>query len=435
MVNSMHAYIEKLKNLPGPESIHRKVFANGITLLTFSNFHTHSVDIVGMLDVGAAADPKDKLGLAHFVVSMLSRGTQKKDFQTYHDLLESHGASLTFSCGDLHSWLRGKALAEDAEMLIALAAESVRQPAFPSEYVERLRSQLIANLAIRDEDTAEVASMLFDRALFPSHPYGEPADGFVETIQTITKNDLLSFHSSYFKPQGMVLAVAGALESTEISHLVEKYFGEWENPQAADFALPPIPPPPQSIIRKHRLIEEKSQTDLQIGAFAPPRISKDYLPVYLGNNILGQFGLMGRIGESVRSKSGLAYHASSSINSWEEAGTWEFYAGLNPKNLQKVIDLIREEIRRFIEEPVTDEELSDSKSHLIGRLPLSLESNIGIANAIITIERFNLGLDYYQHYPSRIQSITANQILEASRKYLHPDKLVIASAGEGKNIE
>ena len=130
----------------------------------------------------------------------------------------------------------------------------------------------------------------------------------------------------------------------------------------------------------------------------------------------------------------MAYHASSSISGWQETGTWEFSAGLNPENLEKVIDLIRQEIKKFVQEPVSDEELADSKSHLIGRMPLSLESNSGIANGILTIERFNLGLDYYQRYPAMIDAITPTQILDASQKYLDPDRLVIASAGLGEDM-
>lgn len=432
---SMNPAVEHLKNLPGPESVVRRILPNGITLLTFSNFNTYSVDLIGLLEVGGAADPKDKLGLAHFTASMLSRGTQKRNFSEYHDLLESRGANLSFSCGTRNTWFRGKALAEDFEMLIGLAAESLQEPAFLPEYVERLRNQLIAGLAIREQDTSEVASMLFDQSLFPGHPYGDPVDGSIDTVEAILRDDLAAFHRDYFTPSQMILVAAGAIESRQVSECVEKLFGNWKNDKASECVIPSVPEAPDLIIRRHRSLEEKSQTDLQIGTQGPSRLSEDFLPVYLGNNILGQFGLMGRIGESVRSKSGLAYYASSGINGWQETGTWEFSAGLNPENLEIVIKLIRKEIRRFVEEQVTDEELADSKSHLIGRLPLSLESNSGIANGILTMERFNLGLDYYQRYPNLIQTISAQQILEASRRYLHPDKLVIASAGLGEDIK
>ena len=143
---------------------------------------------------------------------------------------------------------------------------------------------------------------------------------------------------------------------------------------------------------------------------------------------------MGRIGASVRSRSGLAYHASSSITAWQDSGTWEITAGTNAENLDKTIELIQVEIKRFVESPVTQEELEDSQSNLVGRLPLSLESNAGIANAILNMERFQLGLDYYQRYAETIQSISADDILNVARKYLAPDRLVIASAGPGDDI-
>lgn len=430
----MHPATEKLSNLPGANSIKRFTLPNGVVLLAFSNFNSCSVDLVGLLENGGASDPLDKLGLAHLTASMLSRGTQNRDFPAYHDALESKGANLSFSCGTRQTWFRGKSLSEDIEMLIEMAADSLRQPSFPPEYVKRLRNQMLASLAIRDEDTSEVASMLFDQALFPNHPFGNPVDGTIETLQAITREDLLAFHHAYYKPQGMIIVAAGAVESNNIVELAQKYFGDWHNDDSRDFSLPPVPSAPARIVKKHRFVEEKSQTDLIIGTLGPTRGSEDYMPVYLGNNILGQFGLMGRLGESLRTRSGLAYHASSSVNGWQDTGTWEFSAGLSPENLEKAITLIRAEIGRYAEEPVTAQELSDSKSHLIGRLPLSLESNAGIANAILSIERFNLGLDYYQRYPDIVQLISAEQILKSSRKYLHPDKLVIASAGMGADL-
>ena len=431
--DDMNPAIENLKNLPGPDTIDRKTISNGSIILTFSNFNNQSINLVGLLENGGVVDPEDKLGLAHFTASMLSRGTEKRSFAEYHDALESRGANLVFSCGSQQTWFRGKALAEDTSLLFELAAESLRFPAFPPDYIERLRNQLLAGLAIRDQDTSEVASLLFDQTLFPGHPFSHPVDGYIETIQPITRDDLITFHQDYYTPEGLILVAAGAVDSTQIGELAEKHFGDWNNPAAIKIAVQPVPSAPSKNIRKHRYVEEKSQSDLFMGSYGPSRPSEDYLPVFLGNNILGQFGLMGRIGESVRSKSGLAYHASSSINGWADAGTWEFVAGLNPENLDKAIELIRDEIRRFINSPVSAEELNDSKSNLIGRLPLSLESNAGIANAILTIERFNLGMDYYQRYPDLMQSITAQKILDSSRKFLHPDKMVIASAGQGKN--
>jgi zinc protease len=182
-------------------------------------------------------------------------------------------------------------------------------------------------------------------------------------------------------------------------------------------------------IRQHVEIAEKTQIDLLLGCHGPARVSADFLPAYLGNDILGQFGMLGRIGDAVRIKSGLAYYAGSSLNSWREGGDWEFMAGVNPANTEKAIELIKQEISRFINQPVTEEELSDSKSHLSGRLALSLESNAGLANAILTMEYFKLGLDYYQNYARLLNEISPKQILEISQRYLDINRLAIVSVG------
>jgi zinc protease len=293
---------------------------------------------------------------------------------------------------------------------------------------------LLTGLTIRNQDTSEMASLLLYKHLFPKHPYGQPIDGYIDTIQSITKTDIVQFHVRNYAPNELITVVVGPIDESEICNLAEAYFASWEKDKITKTAKKPLPNPPSNIVRKHKYIEGKSQVDLLMGCFGPARTSPDYTPVYVGNNILGQFGLMGRIGKSVRSKSGLAYYASSSVSSWSDVGTWEFSAGVNPENLEKTVNLIRKEIGDFINRPVLDDELDNSKSHLIGRMPMSLESNAGLANAILTMQRFNLGLDYYQNYKSRIQSITSSQILESSKRYLHPDRLVITSAGTGKDI-
>ncbi len=139
--------------------------------------------------------------------------------------------------------------------------------------------------------------------------------------------------------------------------------------------------------------------------------------------------MMGRIGDVVREKAGLAYYASTSLNAWMHVGSWEVSAGVNPQNLQKAIDLIISEISRFVQEPVSADELSDSQSNFIGRLPLLMESNGGVGNALVNIERFNLGLDYYQQYANRVMTVSVDDVLNTARKYLNPDALIVTSAG------
>jgi zinc protease len=211
--------------------------------------------------------------------------------------------------------------------------------------------------------------------------------------------------------------------------VIEAVLGDWQNPVQIQPAELPVILSPSKTIRRHIELAGKSQTDLTLGMLGPKRKSQDYLPASLGNSVLGQFGMMGRIGDAVRVKAGLAYDASTSLNAWIDGGSWEVGAGVNPVNLQKAIDLILQELNHFIEEPVTNEELADSQANYIGRLPLSLESNAGVANSVLNLERFDLGLDYLQRYAQSIRAVTPEAVLETARKYIHTDALVIVSAG------
>jgi len=227
----------------------------------------------------------------------------------------------------------------------------------------------------------------------------------------------------------MVIVVVGALEAQAVFDAVEASLGSWRNPISADRpAMPSIIAPTQTQ-RQHIELPEKSQMDLIIGTIGPRRLTPDYLAASLGNNVLGQFGMMGRIGEVVREKAGLAYYASTSLNSWIEGGSWEVSAGVNPVNLEKAIDLILQELKRFIQEPVSVDELADSQANYIGRLPLSLESNAGVANSILNLERFDLGLDYFLRYAGLVNAVTPAAILEVARQYIHPEALIIISSG------
>lgn len=417
------------KTLPGPEDITRVTLPNGITLLTRSNFNSPSVFVSGYLAAGSMFDPLDKLGLAYFTSLCLMRGTEQYNFHKIYDQLESAGASLGFGASVHNVNFGGRSLTEDLPLVLRLLNEALIHPTFPKDQVERLRSQLLTSLAIRNQDTGDLADLAFDEIVFANHPYGRPEDGQPETIQNITRNDLAAFHQNQYGPDSMVVVIVGAVDAQEAIAQVQNALGSWTNAaQEAEPVLPPIEDL-STTVRRHIPLPGKYQTDLVLGTTGPRRTSPDYMAASLGNNILGQFGMMGRIGDVVREKAGLAYHASTSLSASIEGGSWEVSAGVNPTNLERAINLILEELQRFIQEPVTMEELQDSQANYIGRLPLSLESNAGVANALLNMERFNLGLDYYHRYPDLVSAVTPEMVLETARHYWHLDRLAIVSSG------
>ncbi len=417
------------QSLPGPENILRRKFKNGLTALVHANPESLSVVVTGYLQSGALFDPDEKLGLSHFTSLALMRGTQARSFQKIFTNLETIGASLNFGASIHTVSFSGCALVEDLPFILKLLAEVLQTPSFPPRYVEKLRTQFITALTMRAQDTSEMSSLVFDRLLYANHPYGRPEDGYLETIRAISRDDLFDFHARHFGPRGGVLVLTGPIDPKRGCDLLEEALGNWRNPSQAIETRLPVLKSPKASTRQHTDIPGKSQVDLVMGSIGPSRLSDDYYAAAVGNSILGQFGMMGRIGASVRERSGLAYYAYSGLNAGVGPGSWEFIAGVNPANLDKAVHLILTEVKRFISKPVSRAELSDVKANLVGRLPLAFESNGGMASALINLERYHLGLDYYRRYQGIINAITREEILETGRNYLHPDRMVISTAG------
>ena len=418
-----------IHSLPGADDIHRVQLSNGIVVLARANFNSPSVVINGYLHAGGLLDPDEKLGLADFTSSALMRGTQTRDFQKLYDELESVGASFGYNSGTHYAGFGGRSLVEDLPLLLDVMADTLQNPTFPEDQVEKLRAQMLTGLAIRAQDTSDMASLVFDQLLFDGHPYSRPDEGWPETVQAITLDDLAEFHRRFYGPRGMVISIVGAVKPEKAVSEVERILGIWQN--EAQEAAPELPDfkPPTKTVQKHHSIPGKSQADIVMGSHGPKRNDPNYMPASLGNNILGQFGLMGRIGDVVREQSGLAYYAYSSVSAGVGPGEWYVSAGVNPSNVEKATALIAQELKRYVDEGITAEELADSQANYVGRLPLSLESNGGVAGSLLNIERYDLGLDYYRQYPDMVKAVTLEEIRETAQKYIDPEHLVIATAG------
>jgi zinc protease len=415
-------------SLPGADDITRAVLPNGVVVLARTNFNSPSVVVSGYLQAGSLFDPQGRLGLSEFTAAALMRGTETRSFQEIYESIESIGASLGFEAGVHTAGFSGKALSEDLELFIGLAADVLRNPVFPTEQVERLRAQLLTSLALREQDTAEMASLALDEIIYRDHPYRFPSDGYPETIRPIRSEDLAAFHRAHYGPDTLVVAVVGAVEAGQALAAIAGAFGDWENHVQPPPELPRVAPLAEVTTRRVT-IPGKSQADIALGAAGPVRLSPDYLPATLGNSVLGQFGMFGRIGESVREKAGLAYYAYSSVNAGIGPGPWSASAGVDPRNVDRAVDLMRDEIARFVREPVGGDELEDSQANFIGRLPLAMESNSGVAGALLNLERYGLGLDYYRQYPDLVRGVTPEMALETARRYLDPDRLAVSVAG------
>lgn len=413
---------------PGPESIRRHVLDNGLTVLIYHKPSSESVVVEGLVQAGGLVDGKERAGLASFTADMLMRGTKQRSFDDIYEAIESVGASLSFGSGRHVSDFSGVSLVEDADSLFSLLAGSLREPTFPADQVERLRSEIMTGLQIRANDTRRMASLAFRHLLYGDHPYGLSVDGYPETVAAITRDDLATFYDGYYGPEGMIITVVGGLAEDDALARVEAAFGDWGKeqtrlPEVASVARP------SGLVRTQVSMPQKTQSDIVLGLPGPLRSAEDYLEASMANTILGVFGMMGRLGKNVREKQGLAYYAFSRLQGGVGPSPWYVSTGVAPDKVEQAIDSIIHEIDRMRTEPLPDDELADSQAFRTGSLPVGLETNSGLAGIITDMEYYQLGLDYLQQLPDKFQAMTPETVQAAAAKYLSSEALAIAVAG------
>jgi zinc protease len=415
--------------LPGPHDIARYELPNGIVLLARQNKATSSVIVSGFLSVGAYDEEAELAGLADFTASALTYGTEKRTFEQIYSEVESIGASFGVSGRTHTTGFGAKSLAEDLPLMLDVLADTLRHPTFPADRIEKLRGEILADLAERAHDTRRMANLAFHELAYPQgHPYAVSSIGYPETIAAINRDDLMAFYAGGYGAAGAVIVVVGAVETDDALAQVEKAFGDWEGRTYQRQPLPDIPRIDQVRVRS-AAIPDKTQSDIVLGCPGPSRMHAEFLDARVCNTILGVFGLMGRLGDKVRDEQGLAYYSYSHLSGGPGPGPWRVVAGVNPDNVSRAVDSIRGEIRRICEQPVEPEELRDSQAFLTGSMPLQLETNEGVASAILTMERYRLGLDYLQRYRDLIDRVTPERVQAAARRWLDPDAYALAVAG------
>ncbi|MFW6135818.1 MAG: M16 family metallopeptidase [Chloroflexota bacterium] len=416
-------------SVPGPNDITRRVLPNGIVLLVRENRASPSAVLTGLLEVGSRDESPELAGLSSFTADALMRGTENRSFDRIYAELESIGASLGISGGTHTTGFGGRSLGEDLPLLLDVLADCLRRPSFPFDEVEKLRGEILADLSERAHDTRRMAHLTFYELAYPDgHPYARSTTGYPDTVEAIRQDDLVDFYAGGYGPQRMLLVVVGAVDTEQVIAQVEAAFGDWEGRTYTRQPLPDVPCITE--VRRRQLpIPDKTQSDVVLGYPGPPRTHPHYLDARVCNTILGVFGLMGRLGEKVRDEQGLAYSSYSRLSGGPGPGPWRVVAGVNPANVARAVESIRAEIRRICEEPVSEDELGDSQAYLTGSMPLHLETNSGVASTILSMERYDLGLDYLRRYADMIDAVTPERVQAAAQRWLDPDAYAVAIAG------
>jgi zinc protease len=414
----------------GTSAAQRHVLPNGMTALIQRNPHSPTVSVRGEIGAGAIYESAEQSGLAAFTGSALIRGTERRTFQQISVETDERGCSVNAGGGLHGSGFSARALAEDLPLVLDILGDMVLHPTFPTHEIEKLRAQFLMGLRENEQETQTQAVRAARALLYPpEHPYSRLLSGTLETVQALSRDDMAAFHQRYYHPATAAIAIVGDVEPDEVLSELQRVFGEWERSEAPpELSLPDVPPL-QGQQRRDITMPGKMQADIIWAVHGLKRTDPDYYAAMMANMVLGRLGLGGRLGENVREEQGMAYYVSSGLSADLGAGPWLAVAGVNPGNVERAIESMLHEIERFVQKGPTEQELGDVRSYLTGSLVLGLETNGGIANTLLAIERYGLGLDYIARYPDIINAIDAEEIRAVANAYLSTSDYVLTVAG------
>ena len=407
----------------------REVLGNGVTVIAKKTSTTPAVTLLANLRAGAVHDTAAHEGLAHFVSRTIDRGTDTRSVEELAEQLDDRGVTLSTSVNRHLLSLACTCLADDVSHVLTLLADVVMQPSFPPEEVEKRRGEIITLIRQDEDNPAAVAGETLMQMLYgPAHPYGWRLRGTVESAERIDRRMLQQFHAANGVAAGLSLAIVGDIEPAHAIDEAHSVFGAWKG-QAA--AVVTDAPEPSRRGRQCRVVPmmNKSQTDIAYGVVTIARQDPSYHAYSLMNNILGQYSLGGRLGDSIRERQGMAYYVFSSLEANLMPGPLVIRAGVSPANVGKAVASIDTELRELIDAGPTEQEVAESKQYLIGSMPRTLETNMAIATYLQTVEFFGLGLDYDVRMPDLVRAVTREQVHDAARRAVDPAGATVVVAG------
>ncbi len=402
--------------------------ANGANVLYVHAPELPMVDIRVVFDAGSARDG-DLPGLAMLTNSMLTEGAGQWDADQIAERIESVGANLsTDSLRDmglvsLRTLTESNALQTSVETVATVLAE----PVFRQEALDRNLEAMKISLRSDLQSPSTIASKAFFWAMYDDHPYAHPSSGTEESLERFNLNVLRDFHKRYYVGANAIVAIVGAVERQQAEKLAEQVVGRL--PAGERAALLPEVNLDKSLLRQ-QINFPSTQAHLYIGMPVLRRGDPDYIPLYVGNHVLGGSGLVSMISQEIREKRGLAYSAYSHFSPMRGQGP--FMIGLQTKNSQveEAEEVVLETLNAYIRSGPSADELEKSRKNITGGFPLRVASNSDIVEYLAMIGFYQLPLDYLDTFVDKVNSVTIDDIKDAFKRRVLPDRLSTIVVGQ-----
>jgi zinc protease len=424
---------------PGPlrpfhfPAVQHAVLANGMQVLVAERhaFPLATIDLV--IPAGGLSEPEERAGLSSFASGLLESGAGERDAAAIAERVDELGLVLD-SANSWDSTLVGfTALRARADEAMQVVADLVMRPTFPEHEAQRIRDERLASLAQRRADPSGLADELVTKFIYPDgHPFSRRLSGPAETLSTLTAADAAAFHDTHFRPGGTWLCAGGDLTLDEVVSLAEKHFGGWTG----------TVPPPRAPETHNRLSETTIiladrpgavQSEVRVGHVGVPRTTDDFFAITVLNAMLGG-SFASRLNLNLRERLGYSYGVSSSFGMRRLPGTFHVAGAIQVEGTAHSVGEILRDMREIQEELVPEDEIANARSYLAGIFPLGMETTDGIAGKLGTLATFDLPHDYFQTYRDRLVAVTREEVREAARRRLMPDRAAVVVVGDAARL-
>lgn len=406
---------------------------NGLKIVVVEQHELPMADAILEIRTGGEADPAGKMGTASLTSALLTEGTTSRTALEIADQAGFLGVRVGAGSGWEQSTVSLHTTTAHLDSAMALFADIVLHPAFPMADLERVRKARLTSLQQQRDRGPAVADRAFASAVFgDQNPYGRPLAGTEASVASISRDDLLSFYHSYYRPNNATLLVVGDVRPDDVERRAQAMFGSWAR---ADVPVPTATTATAPKATTLVLIDKPgaAQSSFRLGGIGAPRTTSDYFALQVLNTILGG-SFASRLNQNLREKHGYTYGASSGFGLRRNAGP--FVAGaevVSAKTDSALVEFTRE--LRAIRDTVPSDELANAKRYLQLGLPADFETNGSIANQMLPLITYGIPLDFYASAVQNIGAVTQADVQRVARKYVDPDHLTVVIVGDRKTIE
>ena len=374
---------------------------------------------------GSAQDPADKPGVAQLMADNLDEGAGDLDSNAYHERLERRAIQMNFTV--TRDQIRGslRMLKDNRDEAFDLLRLALTAPRFDAEPLERVRAQTISILRRESVTPGSIAGNKFFAAGFPNHPYAHSPRGTLESVPTITADDLRAYREKVFARDGLTVAVVGDIDAEALGQLLDKTFGTLP----AKGNLAPVPDVTIATGDNRIFVPlDVPQTNILFGGPSIKRDDPDFMAAYIVNHIIGGGSLSSRLYHEVREKRGLVYSVSTSLWWMDKTSIFLGNTATRADRANETADRIAAELKRIADDGPTQQELDEAKSYLKGSQMVALDSSTKFAGALLQYQLDKLGIDYLDRRPAIIDAVTLDDAKRVAKK-IWSHQLLTVSVG------